>query len=138
METAQHPRPALTGDAAPFWQLLRDGTLHVQACGECGALRHPPRPRCAHCHSDRVRWEPVSGRAEVWSFTVCHPPVLPAFAARVPYVAAVVRLVEGPFMVTDLVDVAPDEAVVGMAVEVVIEPLDDEVSLPRFRRADAA
>lgn len=130
-----HPRPALTGDAAPFWRHVRDGVLHVQACGACGALRHPPRPRCAACHHADRRWVPVSGRAEVWSYTVCHPPVLDAFADRVPYVAVVVRLAEGPFLVSNLVGVEPDEVEVGMEVELAVTPLDDEVSLPLFRRA---
>jgi uncharacterized OB-fold protein len=133
--TTEHPRPALTGESAPFWQHVRDGVLHVQACGACGALRHPPRPRCARCHSADRRWTPVSGRGEVWSVTVCHPPVLAAYAERVPYNAVVVRLAEGPFLVSNLVGVPLDELEVGMAVEVEIVPLDDEVSLPRFRRA---
>ncbi len=132
--TAEHPRPALTGAAAPFWEHVRSGVLHIQACGQCGAMRHPPRPRCARCHSDDRRWLPVSGRGEVWSYTVCHPPVLSAYAERVPYNAVVVRLVEGPFLVSNLVDVPLDEIEVGMPVELAVEPIDADVSLPRFRR----
>ena len=128
-----HPRPALTSDSAPFWRHVRDGVLHVQACADCGALRHPPRPRCAVCRSADRCWVPVSGRAEVWSYTVCHPPVLSAFADRVPYVAVVVRLAEGPFLVSDLVGVEPDVVFVGMDVELVVTALDDEISLPLFR-----
>lgn len=135
MTTDAHPRPALTGEAAPFWRHVHDGVLHVQACGECGALRHPPRPRCAVCHSTERQWVAVSGRAEVWSYTVCHPPVLPAFADKVPYVAVVVRLAEGPFLVSNLVGVEPDAVEVGMQVELAVIPLDDEVSLPLFRPA---
>jgi uncharacterized OB-fold protein len=132
-----HPRPSLSGDAAPFWRHLRGGVLHIEACAECGALRHPPKPRCARCRSERKRWEPVSGRGEVWSFTVCHPPVLAAFADDVPYNAVVVRLEEGPFLVSNLLGVASDDLEVGMAVELVAEPLDGDLVLPKFRPAPA-
>jgi uncharacterized OB-fold protein len=61
--------------------------------------------------------------------------VLPAFADRVPYNAVVVELDEGPFMVSNLLDVANDDLEVGMAVEVAYVDLDDETTLPQFRPA---
>ncbi len=69
----------------------------------------------------------------MWSYTICHPPVLPPFESRTPYNAVVVRLEEGPFMVTNLID-CPDEAIdVGMPVELALVPVDDELTLPQFR-----
>ena len=69
----------------------------------------------------------------VASYTIVHPPVLPAFAERVPYNAVVVELDEGPFMVSNLVDVSNDDLAVGMRVEVTSVDLDDELTLPQFR-----
>ena len=74
----------------------------------------------------------MSGTATVASFTICHPPVLPAFADRAPYNAVVVQLDEGPFMVSNLVDVANDEIEVGMPVRVTFVDLDEELTLPQF------
>ena len=92
------PRPAPGAVEAPFWQHLRNGELRLQRCAACGTYRHPPGPRCTHCRSGEAEWVPASGTGEVWSYTVCHPPVLPAFAAHTPYAAVVVRLDEGVFM----------------------------------------
>jgi uncharacterized OB-fold protein len=57
----------------------------------------------------------------------------PAFAAEVPYAVIVVRLEEGPKVVSNLVGVKPHEIKCGMPVEVVFEKLNDQVTLPKFR-----
>jgi len=75
----------------------------------------------------------VRGTGTVASFTICYPPVLPAFADRVPYNAVVVQLDEGPFMVSNLVDVDNDAIEVGAPVEVTFVDLDDDLTLPQFR-----
>ena len=43
-----------------------------------------------------------------------------------PYILAVVQLDEGPYMLTNLVECAPDQARVGMRVAVRFERTDDE------------
>lgn len=128
--TAEHPHPAPDADTAPFWDGCRKHKLLLQRCGECASWRFPPRPRCPSCTSDSFRWEPASGRGTVASYTICHPPVLPAFADRVPYNVIVVELDEGPFIVSNLVD---GDAAVDTAVEVTFVDVDSELSLPQFR-----
>ena len=78
-----------------------------------------------------------SGRGTVHTFAIVHRGPTPPFRDRSPYVPAIVELEEGARMPTNLVEVEPDPAVikVGMAVEVVFEPLNDSVSLPKFRPA---
>ena len=75
----------------------------------------------------------MRGTGTVASFTLCYPPVLPAFAERVPYNAVVVQLDEGPFMVSNLVDIDNDAIEVGLPVEVTYVDLDDDLTLPQFR-----
>jgi uncharacterized OB-fold protein len=60
---------------------------------------------------------------------------LPPFHERVPYVAALVDLEEGPRMMSNVVDCEFDELEAGMPLEVVFERVSDEplVTLPRFR-----
>ena len=127
------PRPLPGPDEAPFWEWCRKHELRLQRCEECGAFRFQPRPRCPGCASPRFSWSPVRGTGTLASYTICHPPVLPAFADRVPYNAIVVQLDEGPFMVSNLLGVANDEIEVGMRVEVAFVDLDDRVALPLFR-----
>ena len=84
----------------------------------------------------------ASGAGEVWSFTIVHPPTLPAFAERTPYGAVVVRLDEGVFLVSNVVDCPVAELAVGMRVEceltrVAADPeAGGDFVLPLFRRSE--
>ncbi len=134
------PDPANEDDAA-FWDALGEGELRIQRCVACGVLRHPPRPACAQCGSTERGWQVVSGAGAVWSFTVVHPPTLPAFADRTPYGAVVVRLDEGVFLVSNILDCPVDELAVGMRVELALTKIAADQSaggdlvLPYFRRS---
>lgn len=77
----------------------------------------------------------MSGRGIVHTYTICHPPVLPAFENKVPYNVVIVRLDEGPFMVSNLVDCPNEEIEIGMPVEVAFTEVEDDLVLPLFRRA---
>ena len=57
----------------------------------------------------------------------------PAFEG--PYSIAVVELEEGPRMMTNIINVdqTPEALQLDMPLEVVFEPLDDEISLPYFQ-----
>jgi uncharacterized OB-fold protein len=129
-----YPTPSLDGAAAAFWHAVRDGRLAIEACATCGALRHPPRPVCAHCSSTATTWTTVSGRGVVWSHTTVHPPTLPAFAGLVPYHAYVVRLAEGPFLVTRAAPGCDERFDVDTEVEFVFETVATDVVLPLIRR----
>jgi hypothetical protein len=135
-EPAPFPRPdpQTTADAA-FWAGVDAGELRIQRCVECHAYRHPPRPVCAACGARAGEATKVAGAGEVWSFTVIHPPTLPAFRARTPYAAVVVRLDEGVFLVSNLVDGDTDTIEVGRRVELAITEVEPGLRLPLFRRA---
>ena len=63
---------------------------------------------------------------------------LPPFGERVPYVAAVVDLAEGPRMMTNVVDCEFDALAIGMALEAVFHPTSDEVTIVQFRPEQSA
>src|SRR5689334_16666645 len=119
--SAPHPRPDPTAAAdARFWAAVARGELRIQRCVRCRTFRHPPRPMCAVCGATEDEWPMVAGTGEVWSYTVIHSPTLPAFADRTPCGAVVVRLDEGVFLVSNLVDCPVDELAVGMRVQLAI------------------
>jgi uncharacterized OB-fold protein len=130
---APRPRPVLTHDTAFWWEAVQQGRLLIQRCSSCGALRHPPGPMCGACRS--LDWDTIeaSGRGVVFSFVVNHHPQLPAF--DYPLVVALVELEEGTRLVSDLVDCPPDEVAIGMPVQIDFVAVDDELTLPLFRRA---
>ncbi|MEU6143190.1 Zn-ribbon domain-containing OB-fold protein [Streptomyces sp. NPDC047081] len=114
-----------------YWDGAAEGRLLVRRCGDCGRAHHYPREFCPHCWSEDVRWEQASGRAALYTWSVVHRNDLPPFGERVPYVAAVVDLAEGPRMMTEIVGCAEGALRAGMGLEVVFR---DGVAVfrPRF------
>jgi uncharacterized OB-fold protein len=127
------PYPVPNADNAGFWEACRRGELRLQRCTACGAFRHHPRPMCPKCGSTDSEWARASGRGVVHTFTIVHGPTLPAFADRVPYNVVAVHLDEGVFMVSNVVDCPPEDLRIGLPVEVVFEPLNDAITVPKFR-----
>jgi uncharacterized OB-fold protein len=119
----------------PFYDAARRGELVVQRCAACGALRFPARAICSECLATASDWVPVSGRGEIFSFNVMHQVYHPGFAAEVPYAVVLVKLAEGPKLISNLVGVAPADIRIGMPVRAVFEPMSDDVTLPKFAPA---
>ncbi len=131
------PLPAMQGSAGEFYGWCRQHELRFQRCTDCGTWRHVPREMCAGCGSQAWAWERSSGRGTVFSWTVAARPMHPAFAARTPYAPVIVEMDEGVRLLSEVVDCAPEELVIGMPVEVTFAELTPEISLPKFRRRAA-
>ncbi len=80
-----------------------------------------------------MAWEDARGTGTVYTFSVVHKNDLPPFNERVPYVAAVVELDEGPRMMTNVVDCDIDDVAVEMPVEVAFRTIDADTVIPVFR-----
>jgi hypothetical protein len=106
--------------------------MKLQKCTQCGAFRYFTSPICPECSSFDFRWEPVSGRATIYTFSVVHRPPSDAWIDDVPYVYAVVKLEEGPLMPTNIVGCRPDEVKIGTEVKVTYEDVTPEISIPKF------
>ena len=127
-----------TPETRPFWEAARRHELTLQRCRACDRYIYYPRAACPHCLSGDLEWRRVSGRGTLNTFTVVYRGQK-GFPLGPPYVIAIVDLVEGPRLMTNLVGIEPDPAKIriGMPVEVVFEDVSAEVSLPRFRPAAA-
>ena len=116
MTPADRPEPdAFT---RPYWEAAAQGRLLLRRCASCGRAHHYPREFCPHCWSEDVVWEQASGDAVLYTWSVVHVNDLPPFRDRLPYVAAVVDLAEGPRMMTAVVGCDPAALRVGMALHV--------------------
>ena len=133
MPEVSKPVPAITPDMREFFDGARAGRLMVQKCDSCGKLRFPAHDLCSKCNSTDSRWVHVSGRGEVFSFSIMHQLYHPGFAKEVPYAVVMVELEEGCKFVSNLLGVQPHDIKCGMPVEVTFEKLSDEVSMPKFR-----
>lgn len=115
----------------PYWDAAAEGRLLLRRCRGCEEIHHYPREFCPYCWSEDVVWEQASGRAALYTWSVVHRNDLPPFGERVPYVAAVVELAEGPRMMTEVIGCGADALRVGMPLELAVR--DGEVPVPVFR-----
>ena len=67
----------------------------------------------------------------LWSYVINQRP-RPDMGTE-PYAIAVVKLAEGPQMMTNIIGCAPEEVKIEMAVEVTFEDRSETISIPKFR-----
>lgn len=127
------PKP--TPVTQPFWDGTKAHELRVQRCDDCGEHIFYPRSLCPHCASTALTWVTVSGDATLDSYVISHHPA-PGFEA--PYVIAIVKLAEGPRMLTNIVGVPPEpeHLRLDMPLRVTYEERGDQV-LPLFTPVEA-
>jgi uncharacterized protein len=133
---ATRPVPVPDPETEGFWAAAASHVLAIQRCTNCGWYAYPPNIVCSGCLAPEpsFRFEPVSGRGRVTTWTVVHHAFLPAFAADVPYVVAEVELEEqeGLRMVTRLVDARPADLAIGTPVEVGFDDVAAGIAIPHF------
>ena len=126
------PSPTADAFSLPFWQAAAEHRLVVQRCKTCGRTRQAA-PICAECRSTEAEWQTVSGRGEVYTYTIVHRPI--AANQPLPTVIAVIALEGGGGVriISNLVGVDPSTVQIGMPVEVVWEDMSADLAVPRFR-----
>ncbi len=132
MTTVRFDLPTPEGDTIQFWAAAKEERLLIRHCSACGALSYYPRPFCPKCWSEDVEWAEASGKGTLYTWSVIYSNDMPPFKDRVPYVAAIVDLAEGPRMATNVVECPFDELKVGMALQVVFRPISDDFTIPVF------
>ncbi len=129
--TYNKPLPQITPLDGPFWEHARRSELTVQHCDACGNLHVPASPVCPNCLSSEQSWKPMSGRGTLESWVDFHRAYWDGFKDELPYRVCLIKLEEGPLLVSNLVgDGGTVE--IGAKVHVVFEKVTDEVTLPKF------
>jgi uncharacterized OB-fold protein len=101
-QVAPFPEPLVGAITQPYWDALQRGILLYQHCLSCLNDWLPGRSECPQCLQANWAWRPASGRARLISWVVFHRAFHPAFADRLPYNVAVVELIEGPRLITNI------------------------------------
>ncbi len=129
------PTPLPTPDTAPYWEGAAAGELRIQQCTSCTEYYFYPRPFCPRCGSAEVEWRVTSGRATLISYVINHRTFPPEDA---PQVIALVRLDEGPQMMSNIVGVEPlpENLPLDMPLRVTFEQRG-EYAIPMFTPAEA-
>jgi uncharacterized OB-fold protein len=110
-------------DAAPQWRSA-NGKLLIQKCDPCDKTFYYPRVVCPYCLGSEVSWLECSGRGIIYSHSTMR--------RGDPYTIAYVTLDEGPQMMTNIVDCAPEDIAIGQLVSVVFKDIDG-IATPMFR-----
>ncbi len=138
MAKREQPSPSLDRlETQPFWEACRRGELVIQQCAGCLADIWYPQAVCHKCNSWDLRWRKVSGKGKVYSWIIVRHPLHPYFADKLPFNVALVELDDAPGVrfTTNILDCPFEELSIGMPVEVVFRKVNDQLTMPYFRRA---
>lgn len=130
------PEPVADDVSAFYWEGAAQGELRVQSCNACGNAQFPPNVICERCQSFDLAYRVSAGRGTLYAKTVLHQAFHPAFTEDVPLTLCLVDLDDAPGvrLLTNLVDVDPDQVETGAALEVRFVARGNTV-LPQFTLA---
>ena len=125
------PLPRITPLNRSFWDYAQQSVLALQVCGACGDAHIPESPVCPRCLGAEQSWQPSSGKGTLESWADFHRAYWHGFKDDLPYRTCLVRLDEGPLIISNLVG---DEAKarIGARLRVVFERVSAEIALPKF------
>ncbi|MEM4258680.1 MAG: Zn-ribbon domain-containing OB-fold protein [Candidatus Thermoplasmatota archaeon] len=114
---------------ARFWrQIPQRYNLIGNTCGSCNRIYFPPRESCPLCRRKsmgKMKQIKLSGKGEVVTYSIIH--VGPEdFEEQIPYVIAIVKLVEGPQITGQIVDCEVSEVKIGMKVEATFRRIQED------------
>ena len=127
--TRNIPAPAVTIESKPFWDAATEGKFMIKRCTACGEAHWYPRALCPFCFSYETVWEESPGEGVIYSYSVMHR------SPSGPYAIGYVTLAEGPAVLTNFVDVAPDGLSIGQKVKVKFQPTENGPPVPVFAPA---
>jgi uncharacterized OB-fold protein len=129
--------PEPTPETRHSWNGCKEGELRLQRCTSCTESYFPPRAFCPKCGSRDVEVYKASGQGVLWSYVINHRP-RPDMGTE-PYAIAVVKLAEGPKMMTNIVGCpqTPEALPLDLPVKVKFEKQNDDITLPLFTPAEA-
>jgi uncharacterized OB-fold protein len=124
--------PVPTPETRHFWDGCKVGELRLQRCTSCKESYFPPRPFCPKCGARDVEVYNASGKGVLWSYVINYRPR--ADIGSELYAIAVVKLDEGPTMMTNIVDCpqTPEALQLDMPVQVCFSKQTDDIALPLF------
>lgn len=120
---------------ADFIDYLEKGKIMATRCRRCGRLYFPPRADCPNDLSEDMRWEELSGKCKLLTYTTAYfAPT--GFQEDVPYILALAQCEEGVKVYARLSkDLVEDEIQIGMNLKLVPVKLPNGKVTYEFRKA---
>ncbi len=130
--------PPVTEVSEPFWDATKRRVLVLPWCVDCERPIWYPREVCPACLGSAIDWRPASGRGEVYAVSVHYKAGIGRDPEDGPYAVALVELVEGVRIMTNVVGCPPEDVAVGVPVELTWLPMSDGRNLPQFEVASVS
>ena len=121
--------------SAPYWASVKEHQMRLQKCDDCGHVRFPYNTICTDCLSPNAQWLPVTGNGTLYSWVQFYQRYHAGWEDELPYNVAYVLLDEGVGLITNLVNVKPEDITIGMPVKIYYDDVTPEVTLPKFQPA---
>jgi hypothetical protein len=122
--------PDPSPETRPFWAAAAEHRLMLRHCARCDRWLHPQFTFCP-CGAPSLDWRESSGDAVLVSHSIVRWVPVPAFRDELPFTLLLVRLREGPQLVSSL----PGEGHAlrcGMPMRATFTNIDPEIALVRF------
>jgi uncharacterized OB-fold protein len=118
-----------------FLANARKRRLAFPRCKACGRFHWYPMPRCPHCRSAEIAWQPIAGRGEVFSYTIVRHAFDKSRRDRLPYTVALITFADAPGVrfITNIVEADAVKLAIGDAVEPVFPVGEAEAPVVLFR-----
>ena len=96
-----------------------------ERCSKCGSIYFPRRKICPRCGSRELTDHKLSEKGRLASWTVVRNPPK-EYEKYAPYAVALIELDDGVRVLSQLVDVEPEEIKAGMRVEATFRKIKEE------------
>jgi uncharacterized protein len=127
--TREPPKPR--SFSRKYWEATREKRLLVQYDRRNGKFQFFPRPTSVYSGRRDLEWREVSGKGEIFSYTIAHR-ARPPFQAHEPFVIGLVTLDEGVNVMANIVHCRPDEVKISLRVKPFWLPLPNGTHLLMF------
>jgi len=136
MSLAKRPKPVIDNWNREFWRACAERRLLIQRCAVTKKFFFPPAPVSPYTGAPKWEWVEASGRGVLWSFVVFHQKYFDGMGDELPYPVAMVKLDEGPYLLTNFDGMTSAEARIGMRLSVRFPGGPSEFLLPQFGPAE--
>jgi uncharacterized OB-fold protein len=130
--TREPPKPRSFSKA--FWEATRDKRLLVQYDKRSGKYQFFPRATSIYDGRRDLEWREVSGRGEIFSYTIAYR-ARPPFQGHEPFAIGLVTLDEGVNVMANIVHCTAERLKIGLRVKPFWAPLANGAHLLMFEPA---
>jgi uncharacterized OB-fold protein len=132
MSLAARPKPLLDNWNRPFWDACREHKLVLQRCKPTRRCFFPPAPVSPFTGRPEWEWIAASGKGTLWSWVVFHQGYFPGMKDELPYPVVMVKLDEGPYLLTNIDGMGVEDLTIGMRMSVRFPGGPEGFVLPQF------